>query len=132
MWWSFCKFVAYVWRRTGDLSVIAWVFPGWWTTLVSLGVSTVTTIVAIATGVPKVLWIFLGIFAYILMLLAAHLKLWLTHRRSIDVIYTPSEIIFDLKNPGQQFWKRISATDEKGKPIGILILEYRIGISVDK
>jgi hypothetical protein len=41
---------------------------------------------------------------------------------------TPLEIIFDLNNPGEQFWKKRQAKDKGGKLIPKMVLEYRIGV----
>jgi hypothetical protein len=40
----------------------------------------------------------------------------------------PLEIIFDLNNPGEQFWKRRQGKDKDGKLIPKMVLEHRIGV----
>ena len=41
---------------------------------------------------------------------------------------SPLEIVFDLNNPGEQFWKRRQGKDANGNLIPKMVLEHRIGV----
>jgi hypothetical protein len=49
-------------------------------------------------------------------------------RHPLPASKTPLEIIFDLNNPGENFWKQRQGKDKDGKLIPKMVLEHRIGV----
>jgi len=54
--------------------------------------------------------------------------LWPLVRRTLPSLATPLKIIFDSDNPAQKFWRRTQAKDKDGRPVPVMIWEYRVGI----
>ena len=76
MWSRLRNYLAFAWRRLGDLSLVSWLFPNVWTALVSIVVTAVTAVAGLAQRLPPVQWIFLALFAGVIAVLVAHLVLW--------------------------------------------------------
>lgn len=111
MWKKLRNCLAYGWRRTGDLSLIAWLFPNVWAAVVSASFAAVTAFVGWATNLPPVLWIFLALLAGLMALIIAHIWLWLKER---EAQLSPLRIIFDTSNPPQagDAWVETASGDD--------------------
>jgi len=78
--------------------------------------------------------IFLGVLSLLAVLCVALVAtvLWEKYRTRPATVpasgVSPLEIVFDLNNPGEQFWKRRQGTDANGNLIPKMVLEHRIGV----
>ena len=71
-----------MWRRVADARLIDWLFPGAWTTVSAFLLGLGALLWGALSGVPHYLWIPLGLLVLILVVLLAHLVLWLYEKIS--------------------------------------------------
>lgn len=76
------KAFGFGWRRAGDLSVLAWLFPSVWSWIVTVIAAIATAVIGVATHAPMVLWVPLALIAAAAALLVVHLFVWLRGRHS--------------------------------------------------
>ena len=96
---------------------------GWWFEKLRHD-APVATIVGLAIGIGIIIFLFLG--AELILYVGNFRKRLL--RETAD-IKSPLEIVFDVNNPGQRFWKRKQGKDAGGNFIPVMAVRtYRVGI----
>jgi predicted nucleotidyltransferase len=68
---KFAQILGFAWRRTGDASVLAWLFPSAWSIALPVLPVIGTAIIAVIYGIPPVLWIPSALAAAALVLICA-------------------------------------------------------------
>lgn len=88
----------FAWRRTGDASVLSWLFPNIWTKLVTILSALGTTAVGIIWSAPPVLYVPAALGAALIGRLALGSNL---HRHPLTVTNRPGlRCTFSMTDPG--------------------------------